>query len=51
MPNPDQIYVPVRAEGCAVRDNGGDIIAFCSSPIIAAGIAAAINKDANHAHP
>ena len=46
MGNPDQIYVPVRAEGYAVLDNGGDEIARCSSPIIAQGIADAINRDA-----
>lgn len=44
--NPHQIYVPVTADGFFVRDNGGDVIAQCASPVIAQAIAALINKDA-----
>lgn len=45
-PNPHQIYVPVRADGEKILDNGGDIIATCSNPAIAFGMANAINRDA-----
>lgn len=41
-----QIFVPVQADGPTIRDNGGDVIATCQSPFIAAVIAEAINKDA-----
>lgn len=47
QPNPDQIYVPVKAEGLTIIDNGGDVIATCSSLVIASGVAQAINRDAN----
>ena len=46
QPNPNQIYVPVRADGHLIRDNGGDIIATTINPVIAQGITAAINRDA-----
>lgn len=45
-PNPHQIYIPVRAVGEKIVDNGGDVIATCSNPAIAFGIANAINRDA-----
>ena len=42
-----QIYVPVTADGFVVRDNGGDVIANCASPVVAAAIADLINRDAS----
>ena len=41
-----QIYVPVTAQGAFVVDNGGDAVAQCITPEIAAKIAELINRDA-----
>ena len=41
-----QIFVPVRAVGNSILDNGGDTIAVCANDTLAAGIASAINQDA-----
>ncbi len=46
MLDPLQIYVPVTSDGNKVLDNGGDVIAVCANPVIAATIAQAINRDA-----
>jgi hypothetical protein len=39
------VYVPVRAVGCDVLDNGGDPIAKCMTPQLAHKIAALLNQD------
>lgn len=41
----EQVFVPIRAEGNLLYDNGGDIIAQCHSAAFAARIAQLINKD------
>ncbi len=43
---PSQIFVPVRAFGQKVVDNGGDVIAVCFTDTMAMLIAALINRDA-----
>lgn len=43
---PSQVFVPVRSDGCYVFDNGGDMIAVCFSPELAATVAALLNADA-----
>lgn len=43
---PSQVFVPVRAWGNDVIDNGGDPIARCFSPAMAAMVARLINQDA-----
>lgn len=41
-----QIFVPVRAIGNIVYDNGGDPVATCATDLAAAVIADLINRDA-----
>lgn len=41
-----QIFVPVTADGIYVRDNGGDLVAMCSTPQAAERIAYLLNMDA-----
>jgi len=43
---PSQVYVPLRAQGCEVIDNGGDRVALCFTPEMAARIADLMNKEA-----
>jgi hypothetical protein len=46
--DPHKIYVPVRARGCTVYDNGGDPVCVAVNPTIAQTIATVINFDAAH---
>lgn len=43
---PSQIFVPVRALGKEVVDNGGDTIAVCFTEAMAGRIATLLNLDA-----
>lgn len=46
MALPSQVYVPVRAVGTRILDNGGDVIAECFTPDLARRIATLLNFDA-----
>ena len=48
FPPPSQIFVPVRAVGLDVLDNGGDVICKCFTPQMASKVAELINRDAGH---
>lgn len=43
---PSQVFVPVRASGSVVLDNGGDAICMCFTPELAEKVAELLNKDA-----
>jgi hypothetical protein len=47
---PGQVFVPVRASGSVVRDNGGDAICMCFTPELAERVAALLNADAARPH-
>jgi hypothetical protein len=46
---PSQVFVPVVADGHHVLDNGGDVIATCFTPELAAQVARLLNGDAGAA--
>lgn len=43
---PSQVFVPVRADGRHIRDNGGDIIATCFTDALAVEVARLLNDAA-----
>lgn len=51
LARPSRVFVPVRAIGPSVIDNGGDPICQCFTPDLAQRIAALINADAGLATP
>ena len=46
LARPGQLFVPVKAAGAVVLDNGGDPVCQCFTPELAAKIAQLLNADA-----